>query len=103
MSRAAEAQFILGASSRFLAAGATCEVFTAGVRVLRLALGPEASLGLQAAITRALSAAGVPVPEVLELGSLPSGRVFSSAPARRRGRWRGPTGLPSRPFCPPQT
>ncbi|CAM4372561.1 aminoglycoside phosphotransferase family protein [Deinococcus marmoris] len=73
----AEARSVLGPTARFLAAGATCEVYTDGERVLRLAHGPEARLSSQASVMRALSAAGVPVPEVLEVGWLPSGRAFS--------------------------
>ncbi len=73
----AEARSILGPTARLLAAGATCDVYTDGKRVLRLALGPEARLSSQAGIMRALSVAGVPVPEVLEVGLLPTGRVFS--------------------------
>lgn len=73
----AEARSILGPTARFLSMGATCEVYTDGERVLRLAHGPEARLSSQASVMRALSAAGVPVPEVLEVGWLPTGRAFS--------------------------
>jgi hypothetical protein len=45
--------------------------------VLRMATSAEARLFVQAAIMRALTQAGVPVPEVQEVGRLPSGRTFS--------------------------
>ncbi|WP_415790245.1 phosphotransferase [Deinococcus saxicola] len=73
----AEARTLLGPTARFLAAGATCEVYTDGEQVLRLARSPEARLSSQVAVMRALSAAGVPVPEVLEVGMLSSGQAFS--------------------------
>jgi aminoglycoside phosphotransferase (APT) family kinase protein len=72
----AEARRILGPSARFLAAGASCTVFTDGSRALRLATGPGARLCVQAALQRALHAAGVPVARVLEVGTLPHGRAF---------------------------
>ncbi|WP_081995087.1 aminoglycoside phosphotransferase family protein [Deinococcus radiopugnans] len=73
----AEARSVLGPSARLLSVGATCKVYTAGRRVLRLARSPEARLHAQAGVMRALSAAGVPVPEVLDVGWLPSGRAFT--------------------------
>lgn len=72
----AEARRILGPAARFLAAGASCTVFTDGSRALRLATCPGARLPLQAALQRALHAAGAPVARVLEAGTLPSGRAF---------------------------
>lgn len=72
----AAARAILGPSARFLAAGATCTVFTDGRRVVRLATGPDARLFAQSAVMRALRAAGVATPEVLEVGTQPSGRAY---------------------------
>lgn len=76
MSLEAKARSILGPSARFMAAGATCAVYTDGRQALRLALSSEARLKTQTALMRALSAAGVPVPEVLEVGVVPDGRAY---------------------------
>lgn len=72
-----DARAILGPSAQFLAAGATCTAFTDGWRVVRLAAGPGARLVVQAAVMRALHEAGVPTPQVLEVGTFPSGRTYS--------------------------
>ncbi|WP_165795220.1 phosphotransferase family protein [Deinococcus koreensis] len=54
-------------------------MYTDGARVLRLAApraGESARLTVQAAIQRSLIAAGVPTPQVLEVGTLDSGRTY---------------------------
>ncbi|WP_019585293.1 phosphotransferase family protein [Deinococcus apachensis] len=75
-----DARAVLGPSARFLASGATCVAFTDGRRVVRLAAlnGREATrLNVDAAIRTALRSSGVPTPEALEVGLLPSGRAFT--------------------------
>lgn len=75
-----DARAILGPSARFLASGATCVAFTDARRVVRLAdphPGKNVRLTVEAAVRQALRAAGVPTPEVLEVGLLPSGRAFT--------------------------
>ncbi|MFC4426320.1 aminoglycoside phosphotransferase family protein [Deinococcus navajonensis] len=72
-----DARRLLGTQARFLAQGATCTVFTDGHRVVRLGVGREARLRVQVQLQQALAQAGVPVAEVLEAGTLPSGRAFS--------------------------
>lgn len=73
-----DARAVLGPSARFLASGATCVAYTDGRRVARLAvLEQDARLTVEAAVRQALHAAGVPTPEVLEVGRLPSGRAFT--------------------------
>ena len=76
----ADAQAVLGPSARFLATGATCVAYTDGQRVVKLAdpnPGKTVRFGVDAAIRHALQAASIPTPEVLEVGTLPSGRAYS--------------------------
>ncbi|WP_221089394.1 aminoglycoside phosphotransferase family protein [Deinococcus aquaedulcis] len=65
-----DARALLGLGAQPLSRGATCVAFTDGRRVARLALGPEARLGVQALLQRRLAAQGVPVPPVLAAGVL---------------------------------
>lgn len=68
---------MLGPAAWFLARGATCEVFTDGARVMRLALDDEARLTMQAQVQRAL---GVPAVPVLDQGAAPDGRAWVLEP-----------------------
>ncbi|GGK98653.1 phosphotransferase [Deinococcus radiotolerans] len=74
------AREVLGPGARFLARGATCVVFTDGLRVLRAALSGEARLIMQAEVQRAL---GSPAAPVRGQGVTPDGRTWVLEPHLR--------------------